>query len=59
MKTEVNPFFCPMDKKMFPLILNDAGLTTIFFKTNSWYLKFMLYHAVIYIFWDTLKKIPF
>jgi len=59
MQTEVNPFSAPIDKKISFLhtciewcIGKCPGLRTIVFKT--WYLKFMLNHAVIYIVWDTL-----
>ena len=53
-----NSFFCPMDKKMIPphielSIAKYPSLCTIFFKTSTWYLKFMLYHAAAKIFWDT------
>ena len=33
---------------------NHSGLCTIFFKTNTWCLMFMLYHTVNLKFWDTL-----
>jgi len=45
-------------KKIYPhiewCIGKCPGLCTIFFKTFTWYLKSMLYHAVIYIVLDTL-----
>jgi len=53
-------FFCPMDKKMIPpniewCIWRSPGLCTIFLKTSTVYLKFMLYHAVVKILLDNLK----
>ena len=65
MKTKVNPFFCPMDKKMISPHIDWGigkcpGLCTIIFKTSTWYLKFMLYYAVIKICLGYLiKKIMF
>ena len=46
------PFFCPMDKNMTSSHIDWCigkwlGLCKIFFRTSTWYLKFMLYHAVI------------
>jgi len=35
------------------------GLYKIFFKTITWFLKFMLNHAVIKEFWNTLDCFPF
>jgi len=48
-----------MDKKLilphFEWCIGKCpGLCTIFFKTFTRYLKFMLYHAVICVVWDTL-----
>jgi len=45
-------------QEMIPLhielsIAKYPSLCTIFFKTSTWYLQFMLYHAVAKIFWDT------
>ena len=53
------PFFYTMNKKiMFHRIEwctgKVPGLYTSFFKTNTWFLKFMLYHAAIKSFRDTL-----
>ena len=50
MKTEVNPF-CPMYKKMISpyiewCIRKCPGLSRFLFKTNTWYLTFMLYYTV-------------
>ena len=58
MSAEVNPFFCPIDKKAISPHIEWCfgkcpGLCTIVFKTSTRYLKFMHYHAVIQIFWDT------
>ena len=55
MKTYVNLFFCPMNKKMFSpniewYIGKSPGMCTLFFKTRTWYLKFILHHAVIKFF---------
>ena len=52
-----------MDKKMVSpynegCIGKFPGLCTIFFKTSTQYLKFMLYQIVIWIFWDTLDFFP-
>jgi len=52
METKVNLFSVPWTRKLFPphiewCIGKYPGLCPIFFKTNAWYLKFMLYHAVI------------
>jgi len=51
MKTDVNPFSVPWTRKRFPIIMNGVcpGLCTLFFKTSTSYLKFMLYYAVIWI----------
>ena len=50
MKTEVNPVSVPWTKNDFPsywiMFWKMPGLCTIVFKTRTWYLKFMLYHAV-------------
>jgi len=57
MKTEVNSFSVPWTRKLFPLILcigKCHGLGTIFLKTSRRCLKFILYHAVIQIFWILL-----
>ena len=48
MKTEVNPFSVPWNIEW--CIEKCPGLCTFFFKTSTLYLKFMHYHAVIYIF---------
>jgi len=53
MKTEANSCFGPMDKIIICphikwCIEKCPGLCTMFFKTSTWYLKFMLYHAVIF-----------
>jgi len=50
MKTEVNPHFFPMDKKMISphiekLMGKNPSLCTIFFKTSTWYPKCMLHRA--------------
>jgi len=45
-------FSCTIDKKMISPHIEwcmgkSPGLCTHFFKTTTWHLKFMLYHAVI------------
>ena len=54
-------FSVPWTRKCFPLILNAMNgvlenvmvLCTVFLKTTTWYLMFILYHAFIRLFWDT------
>jgi len=51
-------FFCPMDKKRNSpytewCIGKCPVLCTFVFKTSTWHLKCMLYHAVVNMFWDT------
>ena len=56
MKTKVNPFFVPWTKIISShtewCIGKYLGVCTVFFKTFTWYLKFMLYHTVIQIVQD-------
>jgi len=59
MNTEVNPFFCPMDKKMISPDIEWCigifpGFCTIILKTSIWYLELMLYYAVNLEILDTL-----
>ena len=58
MKTELNYCSSHVHDNDLPhiewCIGKRPGLCTIFFKTITWHLKFMLYHAVIQFFWDTL-----
>ena len=64
MITEVNPFFCPLDKKMTSpriewCIGKCPGLCTLFFKTSTWYLMVYALSRSYLDVWDTLKTIPF
>ena len=53
-QTAINPVLSHCKRMISPYIEwcigKCPGLSTLFFKTNTWYLKFMLYNTVIYIF---------
>ena len=56
MKTEVNPFLANGQENAFPPLCDIEwcigrcpGLCTILLNNFTWYLKFMLYHAVVLI----------
>jgi len=66
MKTEVNPFLANGQENAFPPLCDIEwcigrcpGLCTIFLNNFTWYLKFMLYRAVILIVGGTLDFVQF